>query len=409
MRTVLCAKRLFVLVSLAGLVVLGSVSPTEASTSSVAPSAIGTALPPGWELCILQQIGAPATPENVGDLYAWQVAEGGSTDNSAAYNPFNTRRTTEADNAPLAFVTSQNTFPAFSSWQAGCAATVATLAQPNMAQILSALRAGEVPSVASFLIDVDLTQWCAPTNGTPCYESAIEGGGGASDSEEQDDLKVLSDTSSSLDTYVSDTQATASDSQALAVENQLLLGAELEEISAKGALTAAAEALRQLALYEYMDDKEESRMITSELEPFAAPSEKQVVAGVYANVDTSETVDRYESAERAFDASVANSVAHEAAVERATSVLEDAEAEQDRAMSALDASVTTIETAGACTNATASPVVPALISAPTAGSASGSAPVSTTTTATPVTAQGGDNPVDLGALWLCLATLTPRT
>lgn len=105
-------------------------------------------------------------------------------------------------------------------------------------------------------------------------------------------------------------------------------------------------------------------MITSELEPFAAPSQKEVVAGVYAGVYISETTKRYESAGQALDASPASRLAHEAAVAKATSVLEDAEAEDYKAMSSMDASVTTIETAGASTSATASPVAPTLRSAP---------------------------------------------
>ena len=55
----------------------------------------------GLELCVLAGAAAPATRANVADLDEWQVAEGGSTNNAAAYNPFNTRRTTDAQGAPL--------------------------------------------------------------------------------------------------------------------------------------------------------------------------------------------------------------------------------------------------------------------------------------------------------------------
>ena len=104
-----------------------------------------TPLPPGWELCVLQGLGAPATANNVADLDEWQAAEGGSTNNSAAFNPYNTLRTTDSTGAAIpGTVGSGNGFPAFSSWAAGCSATVATLFQPNMWVIDAALRAGNV-------------------------------------------------------------------------------------------------------------------------------------------------------------------------------------------------------------------------------------------------------------------------
>ena len=103
-----------------------------------------TPLPPGWELCVLEGVAAPATAANVADLDEWQAAEGGSTNNTAAYNPFNTQRTTDATDAPIPGVVSANGFPAFPTWVAGCSATVATLFQPNMWVITAALRAGNV-------------------------------------------------------------------------------------------------------------------------------------------------------------------------------------------------------------------------------------------------------------------------
>ena len=63
--------------------------------STAAASTSNTPLPPGWELCVLQGLTAPLTPANVTDLDAWQAAEGGSTNNTAAFNPFNTQRTTD--------------------------------------------------------------------------------------------------------------------------------------------------------------------------------------------------------------------------------------------------------------------------------------------------------------------------
>ncbi len=141
-----------------------------------AVAAVGTPLPPGWELCVLAGVAAPATRANVADLDEWQVAEGGSTNNAAAYNPFNTRRTTDAQGAPLPVASMVGGFPAFPDWLTGCSATVATLLQPNMAVITAALQAGNVAPPGQFLVDVDGSAWCAPSAaGQPCYETAIRG------------------------------------------------------------------------------------------------------------------------------------------------------------------------------------------------------------------------------------------
>ena len=138
-------------------------------------AADGTALPAGWELCVLQGTSAPLTQDNVADLDGWQVQEGGSTNNTAAYNPFNTGRETDVTGTGLPTVASSG-FPAFANWLSGCAATVATLLQPNMATITAALRAGNVSPSAAFLALVDQSQWCAPSpDGVPCYANAILG------------------------------------------------------------------------------------------------------------------------------------------------------------------------------------------------------------------------------------------
>ena len=99
----------------------------------------------------------------------------GPTNNTAAYNPFNTQRTTDATDAPIPGVDSANGFPAFPTWAAGCSATVATLYQPNMWVITAALRAGNVTPQAAFLAVVDQSAWCAPSpTGVPCYVNAME-------------------------------------------------------------------------------------------------------------------------------------------------------------------------------------------------------------------------------------------
>ena len=75
---------------------------TDATVGTASASGSDTPLPPGWELCILQGVGAPATEANIADLDEWQVAEGGSTNNTAAYNPFNTQRMTDVSRRTVA-------------------------------------------------------------------------------------------------------------------------------------------------------------------------------------------------------------------------------------------------------------------------------------------------------------------
>jgi hypothetical protein len=157
----------------------GSAFTWTAGWAAAAQKGMGTPLPPGWELCVLQGVSAPATQANVADLDEWQTVEGGSTNNTAAYNPFNTRRTTDVSGASLPAVVSANGFPAFTTWQAGCAATVATVLQPNMSSITAALRAGNVAPPGAFLAVVDQSSWCAASaDGVPCYANVILGAAG---------------------------------------------------------------------------------------------------------------------------------------------------------------------------------------------------------------------------------------
>src|SRR5580704_13100384 len=74
---------------------------SRSSDPASAQSGGFTPLPPGRELCILQALTAPATAANVADLDEWQAAEGGSTNNTAAFNPYNTYRMTDVTGAPL--------------------------------------------------------------------------------------------------------------------------------------------------------------------------------------------------------------------------------------------------------------------------------------------------------------------
>ena len=200
----------------------GALTFTAGPAGSV-PVAGETALPPGWELCILAGLTAPVTPANVADLDAWQAAEGGSTNNSAAYNPYNTRRTTDVFGLTLPSVDSGNGFPAFGSWLDGCAATVATLFQGNMAPITAALRAGTVAPPGAFLATVDQSQWCAPSaDGTPCYANQILGATGTLASallQSSSALDVYGNVKSDLHTYQQDVTTISTDQEVLTARN----------------------------------------------------------------------------------------------------------------------------------------------------------------------------------------------
>ncbi len=192
MTRILRSAGLALVIAVGGLV--GSALTATAGSATPDQSAGGTALPPGWELCILQRVGAPATQADVADLDAWQAAEGGSTNNTAAYNPFNSGRTTDANGVTIPGVVSTSGFPAFATWPEGCEATVTTLLQPNMWSITAALRAGGVAPPGAFLAVVDQSAWCAPSaDGVPCYVNSILGVAG--------NLPALLTSSSALDVY----------------------------------------------------------------------------------------------------------------------------------------------------------------------------------------------------------------
>ena len=80
--------RLGTVLAIVLLEVVGLSSRVLANTAPSPGTGVGTLLPSGWELCVLQGVGAAGTADNVANLDEWQVAEGGSTNNTAAYNPF---------------------------------------------------------------------------------------------------------------------------------------------------------------------------------------------------------------------------------------------------------------------------------------------------------------------------------
>ena len=379
---------------------LCALSSTAGATPSAVVAAPGdTMLPAGWELCVLQELAAPATQANVNNLDEWQAAEGGSTNNSAAYNPFNTRRTTDLNNAPLPEVLSSNGFPAFSTWLAGCAATVATLLQPNMWPITAALRAGNVAPPGVFLADVDKSQWCAPSaDGTPCYANKIIGGTGqlaAALLGTSAALSVYSNVKSDVNAYEQAVATSAVDQGALTSRNQELAAAQAAVSTAQGNLAAARRALRRFAVDEYVSTGlyvSSSFTNLGHVSPFGPPDANGVAAQQYESVTTSDLLSRYNGAAAAVSAALAGRAGATAALGQANSILASDTSAENRALARLVNDVATLQTAGACTTVqltvpAASAGAPAAIATTTTVSTTGTTPPTTSapTTTVPTT------------------------
>lgn len=359
-------SRLRIALGVAMLGVVGFGSSVSASPSPIPPASFGTPLPPGWELCVLQGVGAPGTPDNVANLDEWQVVEGGSTNNTAAYNPFNTRQVTDSKGSPLPVVATSDGFPAFATWVAGCASTVAALLQPIMAPIVTALQAGSISVPGIFLADVDQSPWCAPSgDGIPCYASEILAGElveallNGSSGQLQGALTSYSDTGADLRAYEEDASATAIDQVLLKTRNEQLVMAEHEVSVAQGTLSRATRAFRRLAIEDYTGD----RLLRSDptFHLFAPADDQDIVTQYFRNIAASLMNVRYDQAEAAVKTSVAKRQAADASVVQATSLLDSATGAESQALSGLEVNAKTIEAGLACTpppliTAAASPV-----------------------------------------------------
>ena len=358
--------------------------------SATAGAAGGTALPAGWELCVLQGLGAPATQANVSDLDEWQLVEGGSTNNTAAYNPFNTRRTTDVNNNPLQLTMSSNGFPAFANWPNGCAATVATLFQPNMWSITAALRSGNVSPPGAFLAAVDQSQWCAPdANGTPCYENAILGVAGSIATAvltSSSALDVYGNVKNDVHAYQLSVLAVSNDQNDLTAKNHDLAAALLDEQGAQATLAEATGALRRFAIDEYVTSGlyVSSAFGTGQQAPVGPTGPLNadgVVAHQYESIAASDLVTRDQAATMAYRA--ARDHVHEtsAAVAAALAKVNADGTAQTRSLAKLVADVATMQTAGACTSIVLTSA-PLGLPAAGQGGAAGSAPSTDTTTTT---------------------------
>lgn len=354
-----------------------------ASGTAAAQSNSFTPLPPGWELCVLEGVAAPATAANVADLDEWQAAEGGSTNNTAAFNPFNTQRTTDVTNATIpGTATSANGFPAFSSWAAGCSATVATLYQPNMWVIDAALRAGNVTPQAAFLAVVDQSQWCAPSStGVPCYVNAMEvtPGSLALDVPTSSALNVFGDVNQDLVTYQTSIASVSADENAVGVRDLALAAAGTQVASAQSKLGAAAKSLRSFAVNEYISSGlYSSAPLVSEggtkaFGPKTPQDAEGVVAQQYLSVAAADLVTHDNAALATLKSADQRRGAASKALAQSALKLTFDESAENHDLGQLIRDVATLEHAGACATVT--------IALASNGS-SGAVTTSTTTTTT---------------------------
>jgi len=347
-----------------GVVALGSQA--HASPSPNSGAVVGTPLPAGWELCVLDGVGAPGTADNVADLDEWQVVEGGSTNNAAAYNPFNVRQVTDSTGAPLPAVIGPGGFPAFATWAAGCAATVATLLQPVMAPIVTALMAGDVSVPGIFLFDVDQSPWCAPSaDGIPCYATEVLAGEivqailNGSSRELTGSLTSYSNTGADLQSYEEAAYVTAADTNLVTAKNVLLVASEHAVSAARATLSRARRALRRLALDDYTDAA--ASRFESSLPLMGSPDQRDTIGQFYRTIAASLLTDQYDRAETGVRASLSRRQAAASAVAHATSLLDSAQSAENQTLSGLETDVKSVEAGLACTapsvvTAAASPV-----------------------------------------------------
>lgn len=352
---------------------------------------VGTPLPPGWELCILQGVSAPATAANIADLDEWQAVEGGSTNNTAAFNPYNTRRTTDRSGAPLPLTTSSNGFPAFDNWLAGCAATVATLLQQNMWAIDVALDAGGVMPATSFLATVDQTQWCAPSNGQPCYIDEITGGSSALRGVPavltvSSALQVYGNVGADLRSYQLSLVALNSDQSAQASRSQALAVSDAAVTTAQEAYQNLKRRLGTFGVAEYVSGK----MFEGSDFLGGSNASTQDAQSAAANQYTDVTANGLVARDQAADKAVARAettwadIAHRLA-QASAAVIADTTAE-NRALVMLMADVDMLQTAGACTAVppVATPVGDSSADPAGGEGANGTSGATTTSTTAPV-------------------------
>ena len=181
-----------------------------------------------------------------------------STNNTAAFNPFNSLRTTDLTGAPIPGVDTSNNFPAFSTWAAGCSATVATLYQPNMWVITAALRAGNVTPASAFLAVVDQSAWCAVSPaGVPCYVNEVLSGAESLPASlpVSSALNVYGNVTSDLSAYQQSIETVSTDQNEVGVRDLALAAAGSNVATARSQLGAASRSLQKFAVNEYVSSR----------------------------------------------------------------------------------------------------------------------------------------------------------
>jgi hypothetical protein len=368
----------------------GTVLGWTAGGTAAAQSGGGTPLPPGWELCVLDGLSAPATPANVADLDEWQAAEGGSTNNTAAFNPFNTGRTTDVNGAAIPGVISANGFPAYANWPGGCSATVATLFQPNMWVITTALRSGAVAPPAAFLAVVDQSAWCAPTaDGLPCYASSLIGAAATLPASlpVSPALEVYGNVMSDLQSYQQAISAVTAEQAVLMTRNQALAASELQVKTARSGFGVASKALKGFAISEYVSSGlySSAPLVNSgssqPLTRNTPQTQDGVVAQQYLGLAASNLITRDDAALRAVKSSVQQRDEAAKAVTQAALILTTDEVAENRSLTELARDVGTLEHAGVCATVTITAPAPSA-SAPTSAASTPATLVPTTTTTT---------------------------
>jgi hypothetical protein len=107
--------------------------------------------PETWAIELLNRLGYPTTKLGVQDIICWENAEGGHWHNSARYNPLNT-----TEGAKGAKDINSVGVKAYTSWDEGFTATIATLQNGYYQTLLDDLASG---GTQLFGMDVGISPW----------------------------------------------------------------------------------------------------------------------------------------------------------------------------------------------------------------------------------------------------------
>lgn len=327
-----------------GLLLAVSLTGVTLRPGGSASASAGVGLPRGWELCILQGVGGHATDASLADLDTWQAAEGGGTQNGVAYNPFNTRRGTDQTGAAVPASYTATGFPVFANWPAGCAATVATILQPDMAPIATALGTAVPSSPTSFLSTVDTTPWCAPSAGVPCYVALISSHEAVTSGQA---MTVLHDAGDALAAYDQDVTRQSALQGQLAGDQEQLQTADVELTLARLAVQHATTVLRSLAIYDYTSNPSLDHMAAF-LGRFHPPSQTDMLQQYYLGLDAGAEVGQFQRAQAVLSQAQSARGAAAAAVDHTGAALSAATAGTSRARAAVTSRLRTLLEAGAC-------------------------------------------------------------